>query len=381
MIVVLAILGIKNINDINYIENESSSYTKTTFDYFISSPNEEQMKKINKLDSVNKTFPCYALNNAFTQNNKTKEIFIIMNDDLTNYDISLFNNKTLIKGNFDENGIMLDLKASELLGVNVGDEIKFSILGNTFKKKLSGIYLTSTYGTLTSGLALMKFSDDIKKIYSPKAYGFSFIESKDDVALENDLKDYVGEGNVALSYDEYVNIYCGTKAPYQTDEEYLTYCQNKYNEYREDTLAKAKRSAGQVVSKEDSYILIKDKLNSTKKNVNNLNIITAISAFALFTLVNIIFILTKKSDDKTEMLEGLSSNKLFIRHSLKMAITGISVFLISFIILLIKALNTYFISTIMPMILIFTLPVLGSVLILLLFDFIYLKILYKNNSK
>ena len=379
-IITISIIGSINIKDINYIEGESSSYTRTTFDYYISSPSQEQVDEIKNYNSVDKMFSCYALNNAFTANNKTKEIFLLLSNVFNDYDISIFNNKTLIKGSFDENGIMLDEKAASLLGANVGDEIKFSILGNTFRKKVSGIYLTSTYGTLTTGLALAKYSDDIKAKYTPKAYGFSFIKSKND-NIEQDLKDYVGEGNIALTYEEYVVAKVGAKPPYQTEEEYEAECQNKYNEYKNSVLNSAKKGGSQVSKKEDSYLLIKDKLNSTQNNVNRLNIITAISAFVVFVLVNIIFILANKKDNAIEMLEGLSSNKMMLKYDLKTAISGLSASLISFIILIIIASNTHFLSTIIPTILLLTLPILGAVLVIALFNLIYIKLLYSNNSK
>ena len=373
MIALLIVMGVSTIDKIVYIEKESSSYTKTTFDYLISSPNEEQIIEINKLDSVDKTFPCYTLNNAFTQNTKTREIFLLLSDNLANYDISLFNDKTLIKGSFDENGLMLDEVAAKALHVNVGDEIAFSILGNSFRKTVKGIYLGSTYSSLTSGIALCKFSNDIKNAYTPKAYGFSFVKTTDKVAFENDLKDYAGEGNVALSYDEWALIYGGIK-----DEATK---QNEYQAYRTNILNASKKAGNQVASKNDSYLLIKDKLNSTVNDKNRDTIIVSISSFVLFLLVNIIFIIARRKDDKIEMLEGKSFNKIYLSHILNMLITGALSFLIPFVVLFVVAINTYFLSVIVPTILIITLPTIASVLLLLLFDFIYIKILYSNNSK
>ncbi len=381
MIVFLIIVGIININKISYIEAESSSYTRTTFDYYISSPSEDQVDEIKNYKSVDKIFPCFALNNAFAQNNKTKEIFLLLSKDFKDYDISIFNDKTLIKGKFDENGIMLDELAAQKLGVKVGDEIKFSILGKTYRKTVSAIYLKSTYGTLTTGLALAKFSDEISQSYKPKAYGFAFIKSNDNEGLEYDLMNYAGEGNVPLTYDEFVTVRCGTKPFDKTQEQFDQECLEKYNAYKDEILAAARRGGNQVSAKEDSYILIKDKLYTTQKEVDTLNIITAIASFVVFTLVNIIFIFARKSDDKILMLEGKSANNLFINHSLTIVIIGLLIFIISFVSLLIAALNTHFLSTIIKSILVMTIPTIASILVLIIFDFIYVKVLYSNNSK
>ena len=376
MIIIIIIIGVININNIKKVESEKSSYTKTTFDYFISSPNQAQVDEIKASASVEAILPCYALNNTFTQNKETKEIFLLASSDMKDYAISLFNDQTLISGKYEEDAIMLDELAAKKLGVKVGDEVTFSILGTKLKRKVAGIYLTSTYGTLTTGIALIKYASDIENIYKPHAYSFAFIKANDKDGVETLLHNYVGEGNVALSYEEYVQTQVGAKPPYQTEEEYENECQNKYQQYRSDIIASALASGAQVASKEDSYLLIKDKVHTTEVGINNLKIITGIGVLFVFAIFSIVFILTNQDNDKINVQEGLAKGKMLLNHYLVDIIEGIVIFVITFIVLLLVAKGTHFLIDAMSSILWMTIPVLISLALVLTIDLLYILTLY-----
>ncbi|MGN0814504.1 MAG: hypothetical protein ACI4MH_04645 [Candidatus Coproplasma sp.] len=379
-IAALIVVGIINVNTTRDVEAKKASYTRTQFDYFISSPDKSQVESIEALSSVDKVFPFYAFSNAFSNNSDTKEIFLLISDDMDDYDISLFTEKTLVSGSFDKNGIMLDQLAAEKLGASVGSPVTFNILGRSVTKNVSAIYMTSTYGGLTNGIALVDFSAEISAVYTPKAYNSAFLTANDKAAVRTDLYDYVGEGNVALSYEEFVDIRCDTQPPYWTQEQYEADCAAKYAEYREDILSAARRGGKQVAAKEDSYALLKDKIATTEKSIETLNLLTAISALALYLVVNVIFIFADRGNDRIRCESGMSGIVMFLKHTLSTLITAVAIAGIVFGVLFIVASATPFIDACMITLLAASLPVVVAVPVVMIFDAIYVKLLYSSSA-
>ncbi len=375
-IAALAVIGIMNINDIAEVEGKKSSYTRTQFDYFISSPDKNQVDDIESDDSVGRVFPYYALSSAFTS---AKDIFLLLSDDMDDYSISLFTEETCISGGFDKDGVMLDNLAAEKLGVKVGDSLSFTILGTKITRKVSGIYLTSTYGMLTKGIALADFSSDIQAVYAPSAYSAAFLTANDVQGVEALLKDYVGEGNM-LSYDDYVTANC-TKPPYQSDEEYEAECREKYEEYREKCLADLRKGDTQVAAKADSYALVKDQIETTESKIDTLTLWTAIACLILYVILNVIFVVAGRKNDLIRCDEGMRALRMFFGYVLYMALTSVVVAAVTFGILFIKAASTFFAAACTKLILYFTLPVIIALPLLIIFALIYVGSIYSNSAR
>lgn len=379
-IVALIVVGMQNINNTADIEAKKSSYTRTQFDYFISSPDKNQVTKIESDPSVDKVFPYYALSNAFTSSSAAKEIYLLLSDDMGDSGISLITEKTCVSGEYNKNGVMMDMLAAEKLGVDVGDTVTFKILNKSFTRTVSALYLTSTYGTLTKGIVLADFSDDIRQVYNPAAYGGAFITANDKSGVQSLLSDYVGEGNVALSFEEYVAQNCGTKPPYQTQEEYEAECQHKYQQYRDDIIASALRGGAQVAAKEDSYSLLKDRIETTEKGINNLNLSIAAASFVLFIILNIVFVVTNRRNDLLRCDEGTRFGSMVLSYSMITAVTAIVVAALTFGILYVMAAQTFFASECLKTILFFSLPVIISVPLVIVFVFLYFMKMYSNSA-
>lgn len=375
-VAVLIAVGTVNINKIVDVEWRKSSYTRTQFDYFISSPDKNQVAEIEKSDAVDKVFPYYALNNAFTGSSAAKEIFLLLSDDMEDYAISLLTEKTCVSGSYDINGAMLDKYAADVLGVKVGDSITFNILGKKVDKTVSAIYLTSTYGVLTKGIVLVNFSDEINAVYKPRAYSAAFITANDVEKVKTLLKDYVGEGNVALSFEEYVAINCGTKPPYQSQEAYDAECKSKYETYRKGILNSALLGGAQVAAKADSYALLQDRIETTEKSIDSLTLLTAIAAVVFFVLVNIIFIVTNRKNDRIRCDDGMRFMSMFGGYVLIAIISAAVIAALTFGILYAIAIQSFFVDICLKTILYFSLSPVIACPIVILAAFIYVKILY-----
>lgn len=371
-------IGAYLINDISDMELRKSTYTRTSFDYHIAAPNSAQVQEIKASSAVKSVFPYYAYSNAFSN---SKDVMLLFSDEMSSSGISLLTEATLINGEYDENGAMLDLTAAEALDVKVGDTIRFNLLGVSFTKTVSAIYLPSELAIMKQGIVLVDFSADIAAVNTPAAYSGAFIEAEDRDAVFSLLSDYAGEGNVTLTYEGYIEKYCGSKMPNQSDEEYDAACAAKYAEYREERLASARKDGGQVVDKLEAYSLIKEQILTTEQKLSNLRMLTMLAVFAVFTVVMILFTVTNAENDKLRRDEGLASSQMLLSYVLTTVVSSVLTFGAAIGILAMIASGTYFVSDCLGMAFLISFPILLGIIPVFAAAVIYVKRLYANNIR
>ena len=375
LIAIFAFIGIECINSVSEIELQKSTYTRTLFDIHIASPDKAQVDSIESDASVDGVFPYYAYSRAFSAD---KDIILLVSDDMADSEISVLTEETLIEGAYNENGAMLDKRAADSLGVKVGDSITFRIVGKSFTRTVSAIYLPSEFAVLNKGIVLVSAAEDIASVSTPKAYGGAFVSSNDTAKTEALLSDYVGEGNVSITYEQYVKTQCGTKLPWQTDDEYESYCRAEYEKYRTESLESAKKNAGQVVRKSEAYALVRNRILVAEKGLKSLEELGAIASFALLCLVMIIFTVTNLGNDRIRRDTGMRASEMIASYSVSSLVTAIAVSGISALILFAFANSTYFAEECAAAIWKITLPALASIPVSVLAAIIYVKLLYVN---
>ena len=256
---ILVAIGAAGISSVSDMELRKSTYTRTEFDFHIAAPDAAQVSEIAQSGAVKTVFPYYAYKKAF---GNTNEITLMASDEMDKLGASVLSEGMLIEGSFDGDGAMLDKTAADSLGVKVGDTVTFTLLGKRITKTVAAIYLPSTFAIMEKGVVAVSLSDDMTK---PAAYGGAFIVTNDRVAVAELLSDYVGEGNVALTYEQYVTVQCGDKRPDQSEAEYEAECRQKYADYRNGILESAKRGGGQVTDKLEAYSLLKEQILTPKR--------------------------------------------------------------------------------------------------------------------
>ncbi len=375
MIAALAFFGIRNINSMVAAETKKSSYTRTSFDYSISSPNAEQVASFrSNTAAVNRIFPFYVLSNAFEG---ADDLYLMFSDDTADSEISLFNKETLVAGELGGTGAVIDGEAARRLGAEVGDSISFVLLGESISVQVSAICLPANYSVFTDGLVQVSYSD-VRAVYQPAAYSMAFIEANDEAALVASLADYVGEGNVVHTYESYVRDVCGQKPPYQSQEEYEASCHEKYDAYREEILEAAKRGGNQSTSKAAAYALIKDSVEKTERTVETERNYAAIASIALFFLISVLFIVVNRRDDKQSRDNGMTFGAMYGKNAALYFLTALVTAAAVFGILFFYGRNTYFPAQSLTAALWFSVPVVISGVLVLLFALIYFAIFYRN---
>ena len=376
MIGLLIGLGMSLINGIVDVELRKSTYTRTTFDFHIAAPDKAQVTAIESDASVKNVFPYYAYSKAFS---RSENVLLLASDDMADAHASLFTEGMLAEGSFDANGIMLDKTAADALGVGVGDSLSFSLLGKKYTKTVAAIYLPSTFAIMENGIALVEFSADMAAAGTPAAYGGAFVVANDRDGVATLLSDYAGEGNVALSFAQYVELKCGQKLPNQSQEEFDAVCAVKYAAYRAEALASAKKDAGQVVDKLDAYALLQEKIMTTEQKHANLRTLTMIAAFVVFAVVSILFTVTNAENDRISRDAGMRMDKMLLSYLISSVITALAVALVAGGVLFAIAAGTYFASDCLGVVLSLALPSVVALVPILLAAWIYVKKLYGNS--
>ena len=375
IIAVLVGIGAHGVSSVSETELRKSTYTRTEFDFHIAAPNAEQVAQVESNPDVKSVFPYYAYKKAFGNNN---DIMLLTSDRIEALGASVLTEGTLIEGSFDKDGAMIDKTAADELGLSVGDNISFTLLGRKFTKKVAAIYLPSTLAIMEKGVVAVSLSGDLATVTPPAAYGGAFIVANDRTAVAASLGSYVGEGNVALTYEQYVAIYCSEKRPGQSDEEYETACKEQYETYRKNILSSALLGGGQVVDKMDAYNLVKQQTMTTENSLRTLMTLTAIASFAVFAVVCIIFTFSNKENDVIRRDEGEEASRMILDYSLAAAFTALAISAITAITVFTLASATYFTSECIFIILSTALPVLAGIPVVAAAAFVYVQNLYRN---
>ena len=376
LIALLIGVGAHLINGIVDTELRKSTYTRTTFDFHIAAPDKAQVDEIGSNGAVRSIFPYYTYSRAFSKN---KDVMLLASDKMEYSGASLLTEGTLIEGSYSKNGAMLDKTASEKLGVGVGDTISYTLLGKSYTSVVSAVYLPSTLAIMEKGIVLVDLSG-VEGTALPKAYSGAFVVAENRDSLEALLEDYAGEGNVALTYEQYVELKCGSILPGQSEDEYIASCQSKYEAYRNEVLASAKRDGGQVVDKMVAYELLREKILTTEKSLSSLKTIIMIASAIVFAVASILFIATNGANDKIRRDSGLRGRRMLLGYAIENVITAILVVGVSVLALSIMANGTYFKAECMSVALCLPLPILASVVITLIVAFIYVRLLYRSNA-
>ena len=369
---ILVAIGATGVSSISDMELRKSTYTRTEFDFHIAAPDAAQVQSIANNEAVKSIFPYYAYKKAFGNSN---EIMLMASDEMDKIGSSIFSDAMCVEGAFSEDGAMLDKTAADILGVKVGDTISFTLLGKRVTKTVSAIYLPSTFAIMEKGIVAVSLSADMTK---PAAYGGAFIVTNDRNAVAELLSDYVGEGNVALTYDQYVAIQCGDKKPNQSDAEYEAECRQKYADYRNGILESAKRGGGQVTDKLEAYSLLKEQILTTEKNTKTLMLLAAIAAFAAFVIVGSLAVITNVENDRIRRDDGMDGWNMLKGYAASSALTAVFVAAMTGLIVFLIASGTYFASECGFIVASTALPVLAGIPVVVVIAFTYVKNLYKN---
>ena len=140
------------------VDRATSTFTKSTFDYIVVGPSNAQVAEFKaNTEAVTSVFTAYNFELNLTAS-KTSKLFLLMNEDMADYDITFFNPRRIEEGQYKEDGIMLDRVAANKLGAKVGDDVRFSLGGSPFTLKVCSIYSEVNYQTMQSGVAMAKFT-------------------------------------------------------------------------------------------------------------------------------------------------------------------------------------------------------------------------------
>lgn len=379
--VLLTATGVDFIGKIETNENKKSSYTRTEFDYTINCPSAEQVDELLAGGAVEDIFPCYVDTRAFGRSNSEKTMYLFLSDRMESMGISLFGEQTLVKGNFEKDGIYVDANAAKALGVKVGDDLTITLSGKSVTRKVTALCLPSTFGVYTYGIALTELTPDLKEVYSPRTYSTAFIKSSNKAALKQQLSDYAGEGNVPMGFEEYVNSVCGAATPpIYTDEEWHDECVKRYEAFCKEILDPVKRTGYDVTEKAAQFV---DKEKAEKADINiRLNrMMLAAIGFLVFTSVCTLFIVINKKSDGLKRDGGMSRGRMVGRYVAICSATAAVAFVLTFAALIITAASTYFTDICLPTVLWHSLSIPVAGVAADLIAVLYVWALYSNKNK
>ena len=362
LVAILIAAGFNAVSGQVTVEEKQSSFKLTDFDFIVRSPSNAQIADFDANNTaVKSVFPCYEFEVTCKSESTNPVIRILFSDDMDDYGIGLFNEKTLVSGSFDKEGLMIDEKAAEKLRASVGDSVTLKLKGKNVTYKVAAIYRASTYDTLDEGLGLVEFTKEIADLYkdNPKklSYTMAFMDAADEDALATSLTSYKPLGNLKL-YEDFAKDY--TRRPGLTDDQWSEFLDAEYSKYYEEA-AKELKAEGNVERKSDFMADVADKIETTQHKVDALTVGIAIACAVVFALVSAVILYLGKNNDLILAREGAEKSHI-AREKLAVSLAStLFVALVSFGVLFGFASAKGFVNETIGAVMLCSLPVLVNI--------------------
>ncbi len=377
-VAILIAVGISAIDNQVVVEVKQSSFKLTDFDYVVRTPSAEQIEQFDANDAaVNSVFPCIQMATVCRSASTTPELTLLFSDDIDDYGISLFTEKTLVSGAFDKNGLMLDETAADKLRVAVGDEVSFTLVGKSYMLPVAAIYRASTYDTLEDGIGLVNFTEEMRSAFTREIpYTICFIDAGDESACASMLATYKPLGQLQ-SKEEFIKNYKAEneKRPGTTEEEWDQIAQTAYETYYSEKSALLK-TEGNVEKKSDLMADIDDRITTTQSKVDALTVGIAVAAAVAYSLIALVLMFMNVRDDVLLANEGaekshILKSKLLINTACPVLVAAAAAGVLAG-----YATGKGFLDISVPIIMLCSLPVLVSVPVTAVAAFKYVEVVF-----
>lgn len=316
--VILIAVGVNAINGVVTVEKKESSFKLTDFDYVIKLPWRSQIDELVRTEAIDYIFPCTELSALVrTEDDHVTDIKLLASDRMDCFNIGLFNDKTLVAGAYDKNGMMLDETAAEKLHVSVGDSVQFNFIGTPLTYTVCAIYRASTYRTLEDGIGVIAMTDAMKAIYGKEpAYSFCFVDANDKAACGTLLSSYIPMGLIKTEAEftkEYKTKY--EKTPGLSDAEWDVRIAELYVGYLTDEIRNM-ASLDLTAYVQDKAVMmedVQDRLETTKNSVDMLTVGIAIAAAVAYSAIAVVLLFLSTNDDVLLAKQGAERSHIMQR--------------------------------------------------------------------
>lgn len=345
------------------LERQRTTFQSTEFEFSIVSPSFDQVKDFRASSCISGISPYRTFETKLSA--KTSETMFLLfadSDDAAN--VGLFNEKTVIDGDFFGEGIQLDLTAAEKLHANVGDVVRFSLGGKQFSHKVAAIHAPCTYPGYDQGVGFERWSTDIEALFSfPISYNVAFADVSDNNAFLALTDGYVPLGQLT-SQERYISDFKADHniPPNTTQEEWENQILTAYREYVEKFIADYKNNSnGTIAEKSVVAADVESGLLSKQTFVSRMGIIAAVVSSVALSVLFALFVFLDMANDRRDCLNGIAAGRICLKNIVVGLCAACAVALLTAVVLVVIAALNGFYAAFTPIILQLSLPVLMAI--------------------
>ena len=126
--------------------NSQSVYKNTRIDFIAPEPSFDQISELPGSNGIDKVFPFFLTKTAVNVGEKSRTTTVLLSDNFENVDITMYNDKRLIKKSNSEyeNPILVDWQFCKDTSTNIGDTVSFSVGDSIAEYTIYAIYETNS---------------------------------------------------------------------------------------------------------------------------------------------------------------------------------------------------------------------------------------------
>lgn len=179
---------------------EKFNIEKTSVDFIIQTPSAEQVEEIRGLNHINNVTPYYFSAGNAKINGKTVKSELYLVESLEDLPNTLFSDRLLVEEIKDQPSsaiVYIDSSYAKKNGLKAGDNLKLQNASGDIDCVVGKIFKAD--GRHDNGMLMAVLDGEIKEAIGEAAtlrYSGAYIDSKDNAATEEYLKEYIPEGDL-----------------------------------------------------------------------------------------------------------------------------------------------------------------------------------------
>jgi hypothetical protein len=139
------------------------AFESTSYDYLISDfLNNEKVSELLAHEAIKDSSRFY---NFSTPINGGKKGNVLLGLDHQSLNLSFFNEKLLLEGEYSSEGILVDDRFASAYNLSLGDQMRFSLNGQQIIRPVSGIFVHSIVSTFSNGIAITPWFENYEDLF------------------------------------------------------------------------------------------------------------------------------------------------------------------------------------------------------------------------
>lgn len=293
---------------------EKVMFENTNFTWTVNNPTQLQVSEISELNGVESYLGVYSFGIDVRHQSQTiRNASLQLRNEEAPLGLSLASEGTLIEGSLE--GLVIDLYLAEQYNLNIGDDIEFTLLGQSISQTITGIIHQSNYPMYDEGVIYGVWTEALAERLVIDGFDLLYVQTSNNTDINAYLSEYKPLGRMMTEETYRENFIRTNPIPNENIETWEALLASSYEDYVANFLEQDYSSSYQSkdLISTDFILRAEDYLNQA-----SLFRIIHLASMILLSFALTIIIFKQEEDNNIQRnLDGESISKLLTEYLFK----------------------------------------------------------------